>query len=114
MDVFTAVETLQELGIQGRRIHVVLTVPEAAASCFSDPQVEQAVMAALEKAEVQVYHDCLLAHMNQGEPQLEPLTSVTFTTSGEPLHLQCGVSQRARPSRKRTCAFGEQGHPSHM
>ncbi|CAG01468.1 unnamed protein product, partial [Tetraodon nigroviridis] len=91
IDVFTAVETLQELGVQGRRIHVALTVPEAAATCFSDPQVERAVMAALEKAGVQVHHDCLLAHINQGEPQPEPLTAVSFSTSGEPLHLPCGV-----------------------
>lgn len=93
MDVFSAVETLQELGVQGRRIHVALTAPP----CFADLEVEKAVMAALEKAEVQVHHNCLLAHMNQGEAELDRLTSASFSTGGgEPLHLQCGVSQSCR------------------
>lgn len=82
------------MGIQGARIHVALTPPPPATACFSDLQVEKAVMAALEKAGVQVYQDCLLAQLNQGEPQLQQLTSASFTTSSQPLHLQCGVSQR--------------------
>ncbi|XP_029705418.1 cilia- and flagella-associated protein 61 [Takifugu rubripes] len=91
IDVFTTVETLQELGVQGHRIHVVLTAPEPGVLCFGEPEVEKVVMAALEKAEVQVHHHCLLALMNQGDPRPVQLTSVSFTTSGEPLHLPCGV-----------------------
>lgn len=93
IDVFTTVETLQELGVQGHRIHVVLTAPEPGASCFGEPEVEKVVMAALEKAGVQVHHHCLLALMNQGDPRPNRLTSVSFTTSGQPLHLPCGVSR---------------------
>lgn len=92
IDVFTTVETLQELGVQGHRIHVVLTAPEPGMLCFGEPEVEKVVMAALEKAEVRVHHHCLLALMNQGDSQPNQLTSVSFTTSGQPLHLPCGVS----------------------
>ncbi|KAG8011515.1 Cilia-and flagella-associated protein 61 [Nibea albiflora] len=94
IDVFTTTETLLSLGIRGRRIHLVL--PPASepgvASCFSDPVVEKAVMTAMEKAEVHVHSDCLLARMNDGDAERpDPLTSVSFTTDAEPLHLPCGV-----------------------
>lgn len=98
IDVFIAVKTLQELGVQGHRIHVALTAPEPGVLCFSEPEVEKAVMAALEKAEVQVHHHCLLAHMNQGDPGPDWLTSVSFTTNGGPLHLPCGVGRSFRDS----------------
>uniref|UniRef100_UPI0037E978DF cilia- and flagella-associated protein 61 n=1 Tax=Semicossyphus pulcher TaxID=241346 RepID=UPI0037E978DF len=91
IDVFTTAETLLSLCVQGNRIHLVHPPLEPGVRCFSDPLVEKAVCSALEKAEVQVHHDCLLAHMNSGDhPDL--LTSVSFTTDApEPLRLQCGV-----------------------
>ncbi|TKS75347.1 Cilia- and flagella-associated protein 61 [Collichthys lucidus] len=94
IDVFTTTETLLSLGIRGRRIHVVLPPPSepGAASCFGDPVVKKAAMTAMEKAEVHVHCNCLLARMNDGDDERpDPLTSVSFTTDAEPLHLRCGV-----------------------
>ncbi|KAE8286431.1 Cilia- and flagella-associated protein 61 [Larimichthys crocea] len=94
IDVFTTTETLLSLGIRGRRIHVVLPPPSepGALSCFGDPVVKKAAMSAMEKAEVHVHCNCLLARMNGGDDERpDPLTSVSFTTDAEPLHLRCGV-----------------------
>ncbi|XP_054618531.1 cilia- and flagella-associated protein 61 isoform X2 [Dunckerocampus dactyliophorus] len=63
---------------------------EPSVSYFADPAVESAVMSAMKKAHVQVHRDCVLTHMNNGGHP-DPLTSVSFSTASEPLHLRCGV-----------------------
>ncbi|KAM6915075.1 cilia- and flagella-associated protein 61 [Xenentodon cancila] len=90
IDVYTAADTLLSLGILGSRIHLVLPPPPPSVPCFTDSCVENAVVASLRNAEVHVHYNCTLAQMNVGGPP-KPLTSVSFTTDLEPLHLQCGV-----------------------
>ncbi|KAM4632856.1 cilia- and flagella-associated protein 61 [Polymixia lowei] len=90
IDVYTCVETLLGLGVQGSRVHLVVLPTEPGVSRFGDPRLERALERALEKAEVRVHRNCLLARMNDGEHP-EPLTSVSFTTDGQPLCLTCGV-----------------------
>ncbi|XP_034017806.1 cilia- and flagella-associated protein 61 [Thalassophryne amazonica] len=90
IDVYTTVETLLSLGVQGSRLHLVMPATEPGVSCFMDPAVETAVAMELMKAQVRVHHNCVLAQMNNGDHP-EPLTSVSFMTDEEPVHLQCGV-----------------------
>ncbi|CAM4687298.1 unnamed protein product [Leuciscus chuanchicus] len=90
IDVFTCVETLMRLGVSGRRIHVVHPPKDDTSSCFHDGSVDHAVKQALEKEEVQVHHDCLLKQLNDGQ-HTDPVTSVSFSTDGPTLRLECAV-----------------------
>ncbi|MCI4389610.1 hypothetical protein PGIGA_G00100130 [Pangasianodon gigas] len=90
IDVYTCVETLLRLGVTGSRIHVVHQNAAGSSSCFQSLTMDQAVRMALENQDVHVHHNCLLAQMNDGQHP-EPLTSVSFTTDGPPLRLECAV-----------------------
>ncbi|KAK2864232.1 hypothetical protein Q7C36_003386 [Tachysurus vachellii] len=90
IDVYTCLETLLKLGVTGSRIHVVHQNPAGSPSCFQNLTVYQAVRTALEDQDVWIHHNCLLAQINDGQ-HTEPLTSVSFTTDGPPLRLECAV-----------------------
>ncbi|XP_030626735.1 cilia- and flagella-associated protein 61 [Chanos chanos] len=90
IDAYTCVEAFLCLGIRGSRIHLVHLPVDTPGSCFSNPSVEKAVKRALEKKEVHIHHNCLLAQLNDGQ-QAETITSVTFTTDPELLRLECSV-----------------------
>ncbi|XP_030577070.1 cilia- and flagella-associated protein 61 isoform X2 [Archocentrus centrarchus] len=90
LDVYTTVETLLSLGIRGSRINLVLPPPEPGVCSFTDSSVEKAAVMAMENAKVRIHRNCVLAQFNNGK-QADALTSASFTTDAEPLHLQCGV-----------------------
>uniref|UniRef100_A0A6Q2ZHM8 Cilia- and flagella-associated protein 61 N-terminal domain-containing protein n=1 Tax=Esox lucius TaxID=8010 RepID=A0A6Q2ZHM8_ESOLU len=95
IDAYTCAEALLRMGVQGSRIHLV-HLPAAGASscspgsCFSNPMVKKAVEKALEKTGVHVHLGCTLAQMNDGQHP-EPITSLSFTSDGQPLRLECSV-----------------------
>ncbi|XP_068199360.1 cilia- and flagella-associated protein 61 [Antennarius striatus] len=100
LDVFTSVGALLGLGFHGGRIHLVLTPPQPGVTHFSDVAVETGVWAALEAAGVRVHQNCLLAQMNDGEDDPDPLTALWFWSgagsgpggsSPELMRLPCGV-----------------------
>lgn len=93
IDVYTCVETLMRLGVCGCRIHVVHPPKDDPSSCFHDGSVDHAVKQALEKEEVQIHHDYLLKQLNDGQ-HTDPVTSVSFTTDGPTLRLECAVRNR--------------------
>nr|XP_055041583.1 cilia- and flagella-associated protein 61 isoform X2 [Misgurnus anguillicaudatus] len=90
IDVYTCVEMLIYLGVSGERVHVVHPPENTQSPCFHDSAVELAVKRALEKEKVNVHYNCLMAQINDGQPQ-DPITSVSFITDGPPLRLECAV-----------------------
>ncbi|KAL0967286.1 hypothetical protein UPYG_G00250310 [Umbra pygmaea] len=95
IDVYTCVETLLCLGVHGNRIHLVHppTVEHSGhepSACFCNPMVEKAMKKALEKSDVHVHHNCLLAQLNDGQNP-EPISSLSFTSISHPLRLECSV-----------------------
>ncbi|XP_076874175.1 LOW QUALITY PROTEIN: cilia- and flagella-associated protein 61 [Brachyhypopomus gauderio] len=90
VDVYTCVETLLCLGVRASRVHLVHQATDEPPTCFPDPALQQVVRRALRDKEVHLHHNCLLAQLNDGQDP-EPITSVSFTTDGPPLRLECTV-----------------------
>uniref|UniRef100_A0A8C3JF57 Cilia and flagella associated protein 61 n=1 Tax=Calidris pygmaea TaxID=425635 RepID=A0A8C3JF57_9CHAR len=90
MDVYTTVETLLSLGIDGSRIHLVQPPLSSNVTCLNNNEIESAVGEALSKAGVSVYYDSILAQWNEGDdPDL--ITCAAFTTNRKPFKLQCSA-----------------------
>ncbi|XP_014817952.1 PREDICTED: cilia- and flagella-associated protein 61 [Calidris pugnax] len=90
MDVYTTVETLLSLGIDGPRIHLVQPPLSSNVTCLNNNEIESAVGEALSKAGVSVYYDSILAQWNEGDdPDL--ITCAAFTTNRKPFKLQCSA-----------------------
>ena len=53
--------------------------------------VEEAMQLELQASNVQVYTDCILAQWNGGT-ECDEINTVAFTTSDQPLNLDCNVS----------------------
>ncbi|KFO76187.1 Uncharacterized protein C20orf26, partial [Cuculus canorus] len=90
IDIYTTVETLLSLGINGSRIHLIQPPLSSNVTCLNNNEIESAVQEALSKAGVSVYYDSILAQWNEGDdPDL--ITCAAFTTSTKPFKLQCSA-----------------------
>ncbi|XP_035754512.1 cilia- and flagella-associated protein 61, partial [Egretta garzetta] len=90
IDIYTTVETLLSLGIDGSRIHLVQPPLSSNVTCLNNNEIESAVQEALSKAGVSVQYDSILAQWNDGsDPDL--ITCAAFTTNTKPFKLQCSA-----------------------
>ncbi|NXQ29632.1 CFA61 protein, partial [Alaudala cheleensis] len=89
IDIYTTVETLLSLGIDGSRIHLVQAQLSSASPCLADAALECAVGEALSEAGVAVHPDSVLAQWGQGDCGC--ITWAVFTTAANPFHLQCSA-----------------------
>lgn len=90
IDIYTTVETLLSLGIDGSRIHLVQAPLSSAGPCLGDAALERTVGEALSGAGVAVHPDSVLAQWGRGDHGL--IAWAAFTTATNPLRLQCSVS----------------------
>ncbi|XP_028928234.1 cilia- and flagella-associated protein 61 isoform X2 [Ornithorhynchus anatinus] len=90
IDIYTTVETLLSLGINGSRIHIVQPPLSSNITCLNNYAVEKAIQETLEMADVTVYHDALLAQWNEGNHP-DPITCASFTTPTKPFKIQCSA-----------------------
>ncbi|XP_042645319.1 cilia- and flagella-associated protein 61 [Tyto alba] len=90
IDIYTTVETLLSLGINGSRIHLVQPPLSSNVTCLNNSEIESAVQEALSKAGVSVYYDSILAQWNEGDDP-DPITCAAFTTDTKPFKLQCSA-----------------------
>ncbi|KFQ29868.1 Uncharacterized protein C20orf26, partial [Mesitornis unicolor] len=90
IDIYTTVETLLSLGINGSRIHLVQPPLSSNVTCLNNNEIESAVQEALSKAGVSVYYDSILAQWSKGDdPDL--IICAGFTTNTKPFKLQCSA-----------------------
>ncbi|NXB67299.1 CFA61 protein, partial [Struthidea cinerea] len=89
IDIYTTVETLLSLGIDGSRIHLVQAPLSSAGPCLGDAALERTVGEALAGAGVAVHPDSVLAQWGRGDHGL--IAWAAFTTATNPLRLQCSA-----------------------
>ncbi|XP_063247361.1 cilia- and flagella-associated protein 61 isoform X4 [Prinia subflava] len=89
IDIYTTVETLLSLGIDGSCIHLVQAPRSSASPCLADATLERTVGEALSEAGVAVHPDSVLAQWGQGDHGC--IAWAAFTTAAKPLHLQCSA-----------------------
>ncbi|NXE96651.1 CFA61 protein, partial [Menura novaehollandiae] len=89
IDIYTTVEALLSLGIEGSRVHLVQAPLRSAGALLGNAALEHAVGEALQRAGVAVHPDSVLAQWGQGDHGL--LTWAAFTTATNTLRLQCSA-----------------------
>ncbi|XP_025103771.1 cilia- and flagella-associated protein 61-like isoform X2 [Pomacea canaliculata] len=87
INAYTCIQSMLVLGVKGSNI--ALVEPPAETPCFEDTTVMNTVKNALTDAGVQMYSGYYLARWNNSVEIPEIITSASFTSSGEPLKLDC-------------------------
>nr|XP_033795156.1 cilia- and flagella-associated protein 61 isoform X2 [Geotrypetes seraphini] len=90
LDVYTTVEMLLSLRINGSRIFLVQPPLTSNITCFNNYTVERFVQEELSKAGVTLHYNSKLAQWNDGNNP-DPIQSASFTTDTKPFKLQCSV-----------------------
>ncbi|XP_030052087.1 cilia- and flagella-associated protein 61 [Microcaecilia unicolor] len=90
LDVYTTVEMLLSLGINGSRIFLIQPPMTCNITCFNNYKVERAVQESLSEAGVTLYYNSKLAQWNDGGNP-DPIQCSSFTTDTKPFKLQCAV-----------------------
>ncbi|XP_056669820.1 cilia- and flagella-associated protein 61 isoform X2 [Monodelphis domestica] len=88
IDIYTTIETLLYIGINGNRIHLVQPPLNSNITCINNFAVENAVQDALLYSDVSIYREAILAQWNDGEYP-DPITCASFTTTTKPFKIQC-------------------------
>uniref|UniRef100_A0A8B9SD52 Cilia and flagella associated protein 61 n=1 Tax=Apteryx owenii TaxID=8824 RepID=A0A8B9SD52_APTOW len=88
IDIYTTVETLLSLGIDGSRIHLVQPPLSSHVTCLNNSAIESAVEEALAQAGVSVYYESILAEWSEGDHPGR-MTWASFTTNTKPFKLHC-------------------------
>ncbi|NXQ57991.1 CFA61 protein, partial [Anthoscopus minutus] len=93
IDIYTTVETLLSLGIDGSCIHLVQAPLSSASPCLGDAALERPVAEALAQAGVSVHPDSVLAQWGQAEHG--HISWAAFkapqSAAAEPLRLPCSA-----------------------
>ncbi|NXG35920.1 CFA61 protein, partial [Dromaius novaehollandiae] len=90
IDIYTTVETLLSLGINGSRIHLVQPPLSSYVTCLNNSAIKSAVEEALAKAGVSVYYDSVLAEWSESD-HLGCITWASFMTNTKPFKLHCSA-----------------------
>lgn len=90
MDVFSCVQSLFLLGVDGSRILIVEPPSKSPTTCFNNQIVEAAVLGAMREEGVNILSGYLLAQWNNGKGG-DVIESAGFTSNTKPLHLECCV-----------------------
>ncbi|NXD20754.1 CFA61 protein, partial [Spelaeornis formosus] len=89
IDIYTTVETLLSLGIDGSRIHLVQAPLGSAGRCLEDAAVEHSVQEALAAARVALHPPSVLARWGRAEHG--GITWAAFSSNASPLFLRCSA-----------------------
>ncbi|NXR25261.1 CFA61 protein, partial [Cinclus mexicanus] len=89
IDIYTTVEALLSLGIDGSRIHLVQAPLSSAGACLGDAAVQRRVREALAETGAAVHPERVLARW--GRDEHGRITWAAFTGAAEPLRLQCSA-----------------------